>query len=87
MLQKYITFQLELSCRLVAEKYAAKYKHLYIKVIIPALPYGNFLLSLNYKTYYLREMPGAFTPPVDDDAVEFQRYATDERYNHPVTFG
>ncbi|XP_023526135.1 uncharacterized protein LOC111789703 isoform X4 [Cucurbita pepo subsp. pepo] len=31
-----------------------------------------------------REMPGAFTPPVDDDAVDLQFYTTDERYNHPV---
>ncbi|XP_022147034.1 uncharacterized protein LOC111016067 isoform X2 [Momordica charantia] len=35
--------------------------------------------------YAGREVPGAITPPVDDDAVEMQRYMTDERYNHPVT--
>lgn len=34
--------------------------------------------------YAGREVPGAFTPPVDDDAVELQRYTTDERYNYPV---
>lgn len=39
------------------------------------------------KTYCRREVPGAITPPVDDDAVEMQRYMTDERYNHPVTVG
>ncbi|KAL0547989.1 hypothetical protein IC582_012428 [Cucumis melo] len=31
--------------------------------------------------YAGREVPGAFTPPVDDDAVELQRYPADERYN------
>ena len=45
-----------------------------------------FYLS-TIKTYYLREMPGAFTPPVDDDAVDLQFYTTDERYNHPVMVG
>ena len=39
------------------------------------------------KPYYLREVPGAFTPPVDDDAVELQRYTTDEGYNNPVMIG
>ncbi|XP_022948179.1 uncharacterized protein LOC111451815 isoform X2 [Cucurbita moschata] len=35
--------------------------------------------------YTGREVPGDFTPPVDDEAVELQRYTPDERYNHPVT--
>lgn len=51
----------------------------------------DFCISYLYylstiKPYYLREVPGAFTPPVDDDAVELQRYPADERYN-PVMIG
>ena len=55
--------------------------------MVPTFPYGISLFLSTTKTYYLREVPGDFTPPVDDEAVELQRYTPDERYNHPVTIG